>query len=61
MNVRGQRKQKNSETSNSELSSELLAFTIGVSLKRMKIIIVATVRLAPNSDRAVRMIPIVSV
>lgn len=27
----------------------------------MKTIIVATVRLAPNSDRAVRMIPIVSV
>lgn len=61
MNVSGQRKQKNRETSNSELSSELFALTSGVSRKCMKTIIVAKVRLAPNRDKVVRIIPIVSV
>lgn len=60
MNVRGQRKQNIRESSNSKLSSELFAFTIGVSLKYMKTTIAENAKQAPNSDTVIRTIPIVS-
>lgn len=61
MNVRGQRKQNIRERSKSKLSSELFAFTIGVSLKCMNTTIVENVKQVPSRERAMRIIPIVSV
>jgi len=58
MNVRGQRKHKKRESNKKQLSSELLAFITGVSLKRIKTIIVARDREAPSRDTTVRAIPI---
>ena len=58
MKVRGQRKHKERENSKKQLSSELLAFITGVSLEWIKMVIVASDRVAPSRDTTVRAIPI---
>ncbi|KAI9538758.1 hypothetical protein NQZ68_012411 [Dissostichus eleginoides] len=58
MKVRGQRKHKKRENNRKQLSSELLAFITGVSLKRIKTVMEASDREAPSRDTTVKAIPI---
>ncbi len=58
MNVRGQRKHRKRENNRKQLSSELLAFITGVSLYRMKTVIMASDRRAPSRDTTVIATPI---
>lgn len=60
MKVKGHRKQRSRESSSSELSSELLAFTTGVSLKPAKTAMTTKARQAPHKDKAVSVMPMVS-
>ena len=61
MKVREQRKHRVSEKSSRKLSSELLAFTIGVSFFNINTMAVITVKKTPNREKNTNTIPITSV
>lgn len=59
-NTSEQRKQSFSDSKSRKLSSELLALTIGVDLKRKKTTETAVDAATPRRDRATRMMPMIS-
>lgn len=59
-NTSEQRKQSFSDNKSRKLSSELLALTIGVDLKRKKMIDTAVAAATPRRDRVTRMMPMIS-
>lgn len=60
MKVSGHRKHSSRESSSRELSSELLAFTMGVFLKLKKTTMVANAKQTPDRDTTVSAIPMAS-
>ncbi len=60
MKVSEQRKHIVSEKSSSKLSSELFAFTMGVSLCTKKTTAIPNVKNTPNKENSIRIIPIIS-
>lgn len=60
INTSEQRKQSFSDSKSRKLSSELLALTIGVDLKRKKITETAVAAATPKRDRVTRTIPMIS-